>query len=420
MSPAWRIPCVAAPLVLAACGGAEEPGPVLSSIEPGQAYSDAQFTISLGDGPFRPGVTIDPVAGSAALEPGAFAVSLISAGGRVPAVSARWKNENLIEADIPAGLDAGRYDVELRDPRGKTALLPAAFTSLGPDHDAPVVTIEYPSADAKVSPRAQLQVHFTADDGAGRVASLTGEAMSESLGTSRIDCSINGQQSNPGCTFVVIAPAARTPTETIRINATATDSAGNQGTASVSVTVVWVPSAQTVNPPLGPTTGQTSILVEGTNFVPGVSRILIDGQPIDPDGGVVLNDHQITGTTLPHAVGSAALVVANGPGKSASLSFSFIAPPKLRALSPTSGPDLQPTSVTLVGDHFRTGQTTVEIVDAVGNRQSIDATVVNDFRIDGVIPPGTGVISVVVTDPISGESELGQAFSYADTGAPSP
>jgi hypothetical protein len=411
---------VAAPLVLAACSGAEEPGPAVGMVTPVQAYSDAPFKLTLGGGAFRPGVAIDPTTSSLALEPNSFVVTLISPAGRIPATSASWLDEKTIQADMPAGVGVGHYDVEVRDPRGKTALVPNAFESLGPDHDAPVVTIDYPSADARVSPRAQLQVHFLANDGLGILGGLTGEAVSESLGVSHTDCAIEKQQHTATCTFVVIAPAALTPVETIRINAAATDTGGNQGTASVSVTVVWVPSAQGLSPTMGPTTGQTPIVVEGTNFVPGVSQILIDGQPIDPAGGVVLNDHQIAGTTLPHPAGNATVVVANGPGKSAAQSFLFIAPPKLRAMSPTSGPDQTPTSVTLVGDNFRAGQTTVQIVDGYGTPQDIQATVVNAYRIDAVIPPGTGVISLVVSDPIAGASELTQAFSYAASGPPTP
>ena len=50
----------------------------------------------------------------------------------------RWR------AMVPAGVAAGAYDVVVTDPRGRRGTLPQAFTSLGPDLEAPTITILTP------------------------------------------------------------------------------------------------------------------------------------------------------------------------------------------------------------------------------------------------------------------------------------
>src|SRR6185369_1257067 len=108
--------------------------------------------------------------------------------------------------------------------------------------------------------------------------------------------------------------------------------------------------------------------------------------------------------------------VANGPGRATPpVKFEFVAPPKVKIVEPPSGPESSPTAVRLVGDHFRPGHTQVAIVDADGARQTLadtDVNIVNSFVISTVLPPGRGVITVVVIDPVSGETELPAAFFY--------
>jgi len=68
------------------------------------------------------------------------------------------------------------------------------------------------------------------------------------------------------------------------------------------------------------------------------------------------------------------------------------------------------------------GVTKVAIIDADGTRQQLaddSVSVVSSFVIDAVLPPGHGMITIVVADPISGETALPAAFSHTSD-APAP
>jgi hypothetical protein len=45
---------------------------------------------------------------------------------------------------VPTGVPAGSYDVDVTDPRGQHTRLGEAFTSLGPDQDAPALASRRP------------------------------------------------------------------------------------------------------------------------------------------------------------------------------------------------------------------------------------------------------------------------------------
>ena len=57
-----------------------------------------------------------------------------------------WQSPEAIAAMVPAGIPAGAYDVVVTDPRGDHAQLACGFLSLGPDTQAPTVSIESPVA----------------------------------------------------------------------------------------------------------------------------------------------------------------------------------------------------------------------------------------------------------------------------------
>jgi hypothetical protein len=417
MSSVWRISCVAVPLVLTACGY-EEPAPPLKSMTPDRAYSDNPVPITLAGGPFRPGLMIDTASGSVAVGGGTFTVTLVGPDVAVPATSVLWSSANEILATVPAGIPAGRYDVDLRDPRGHTVALTHGYTSLGTDRDPPVVTIDEPPAGARTSPYLSVSVRIGADDGLGHLQRIEASASSSSLGTFPANCpAIDDGPRQGSCSFAFMAPAAPTTTETITIKATATDVNGNQGTASRTIDVVWVPVLTSVSPTVASTSGLTPIQIKGSNFLTGVSQILIDGQPILPagDGDGVVSDREIDGITLAHPPGIVAVTVANGPGRGTPLTFEFVAPPRLKFIDPTSGPESTPTAVTLVGDHFRQAATAVAIIDGDGIRRQLsadDTHFISSFVISARLPPGHGTISVIVVDPVSGESVLPGAFSY--------
>ena len=86
------------------------------------------------------------------------------------------------------------------------------------------------------------------------------------------------------------------------------------------------PSANSVSPNSGPTTGGTSITVNGSGFLSG-ARVTFGGT--DAANVIVSSSSSITATSPPHASGVTDVVVTNTDGQSGALSggFTYTAPP---------------------------------------------------------------------------------------------
>ena len=419
MSPArWVLP-IAAPFALAlGCGREEGTTPVgLTAVAPSRAYNDATIALALIGGPFRPTLEIETSSGESEVGGTPFAVFLDPAAGgatpgRITASWSRWRSSQEIDARVDTGVPTGTYDVVLRDPRGQTLRLPAAFTSLGPDLDTPALSIPEPTPGAAVAPGMVVPVAVTADDGPGHLQELRWTITSPTLGALTGAYRPDDPPNHLDRTFTFVAPDAPGVLEPIQIQVEAEDSARNVASASLQIVVAAVPTLDWVLPAGGPTSGQTRIVVGGAGFVPGLSQIFIDGVAIPGDPTMSDTGELVYGVTPPHLPGFAALTVATGSSRSAPLPFTFSSPPVLRSVDPTSGPEAAATVVTLAGDHFRAGLTQIFVVQG-DLRQAVDATFVSANRIVATIPPGVGVISIVAFDPVSGESELVDAFSHA-------
>ena len=195
--------------------------------------------------------------------------------------------------------------------------------------------------------------------------------------------------------------------------------------ASATLTILVAQSPEVVVPPspyAGPTTGGTALVVTGAGFIAGLSQIVVDGVPIPS----VVQGDAIYGTTAPHMEGTVKVFVANGSSISACyLSFTFVAPPKVREISPTHGAANAWTLVTVAGNHFRTETQFYWSQDDILQPIAIDpppdtapagplVQFVNANRVVIALPPGRGVISIVANDPVAGSSPLVDAFTYDD------
>src|SRR5882757_2426262 len=120
---------VATGFVIAACAGNAEPRVTISAVTPSSAYSDSTIPLVVEGGPFRPVYDLDTSSGLETTELGAFTAFLApSRGGDVvPAADLMWLSTSQLAAVVPAFISPGPYDVEIRDPRGSIALLPAGF-----------------------------------------------------------------------------------------------------------------------------------------------------------------------------------------------------------------------------------------------------------------------------------------------------
>ncbi len=146
--------------------------------------------------------------------------------------------------------------------------------------------------------------------------------------------------------------------------------------------------------------------LSGANFVAGATTVAFDGQ------SATLYDStptSITALTPAHAAGPTTVTVTTG-GATATLtgSFTYLLPPTVREVSPTSGPAGGFTPITIVGENFRAGTTVVTF----DGRLLVCPTFVNANRIEGFTPPGTGTETVAAADALGG-SLTGADAPYA-------
>ena len=274
---------------------------------------------------------------------------------------------------------AGPVDVVVLSPNGDSA--PAVFTYIG----LPVPPV---------------------------VSSLTPTSGPTAGGTS-VTITGTGFTGATGVTFDGAAGTAFSVVDDTTI--TVTTPAGAAGPADVVVlspngsslpgvfTYIAPPSVSSLTPDNGPTAGGTVVTIEGSGFT-GATGVTFDGAP--GTSFSVVNDETIIVTTPAGAAGPADVVVQSPNGDSDPEAFTYVAPPAISSLTPTSGPTSGGTVVTISGSGF-TGATGVTFDGAAGTAFSV----VDDTTITVTTPAGAaGPADVVVQSPY-GASTPG-AFTY--------
>jgi hypothetical protein len=168
--------------------------------------------------------------------------------------------------------------------------------------------------------------------------------------------------------------------------------AGNWGTATAQVAIQ--PSITNVSPNFGPTSGGTSVTINGSHFQTGAS---VSFASIPATNVIVVNSHQITATTP--AAGSSGQVdvtVTNPDGAAGTAASAYTyASPVVNSVVPNSGLITGGTSVTITGGNF-TGATAVTF----GATAATSFNVASDTQITAVSPAhASGPIDVTVTTP---------------------
>ena len=196
------------------------------------------------------------------------------------------------------------------------------------------------------------------------------------------------------------------------IDAQATGSGGLIQTAHASMLLVPAPVPRAISPSAGSTLGRDGRdHLRGRTSWPDATQVAFDGQV------ATLYDFtptSITALTPPHAAGPATVTVTTG-GATATLTgpFTYLPPPTVREVSPTSGPASGFTPITIVGENFR-ASTTVITFDG---RLLVCPTFVNANRIEGFTPPGTGIETIEASDALGGSvAGAGVPYEYLPRG----
>ena len=112
----------------AACTWGGAAGPVLLSITPAEAPNDVDVELVIAGRDFEPAIEVDfDRPGDSRADDG-FAVTLVSGATRIALGAVERISSRELRATLAAGTPPGRYDVAVRDPRGRVATLRAAFT----------------------------------------------------------------------------------------------------------------------------------------------------------------------------------------------------------------------------------------------------------------------------------------------------
>ncbi len=131
---------------------------------------------------------------------------------------------------------------------------------------------------------------------------------------------------------------------------------GQSGTSPYTYILFPAPHLTSISPDHGTSNGGTAVTAVGTGFTSGV-RITLDGE--DASNVVLASDTSLTFATKSHIAGAVEVAVINSDGQQHALSnaFTFILPPNVGSVSPSSGSTSGGQSLTITGNDFKDGAT---------------------------------------------------------------
>ena len=306
--------------------------------------------------------------------------------GATSAIGVTVVSATKITATAPAAALAGAVDVTVTTPGGTSATTAAdqyTYTN-GP-------------SVASISPTSGPTAGGTSVTITGaNLASATAVKFGSNTAT------IN---SNTATQIVAVAPAGSAGA----VDVTVTTVGGTSpGSVADRYTYAGPPTVTGVSPTSGPTLGGTVVTITGTNL-DNPSAVNFGGS----NAAVVtpISATQIIAVAPAGSAGAQDVRVTTPGGTSATSSadrFTFVPPPTVTGVSPSSGPAAGGTSVTITGKDF-TGASAVHF----GASQAPAFSVVNATQITATSPSGAGIADVTVTTA-SGTSPTAAAdqFTY--------
>ena len=305
--------------------------------------------------------------------------------GTTPATSFTVNNDTTITAASPAST-AGTVNVTVTTPAGTSARSPANVFTYG-------VTV------SRLSPTSGPLV-------GGTLVTITGTGF---IGATAVNFG-----TTPATSFTVVSNSTITvdsPAGTGAVNVTVTTPNGTSAiTTADQFTYAAVPTVAGLTPTLGSQLGGTVVSIIGNGFT-GATTVSF-GTTLATNLTVVSNS--LITVQSPAGIGVVDVTVTTPGGTSATSPadrFTYTVAPTVAGLSPSAGPKVGGTLVTLVGSGF-TGATAVDF----GTAPATSLTVVSDNMLTVISPPGTGTVNVTVTTP-AGTSTTSAAtqFTYSPT-----
>jgi hypothetical protein len=186
---------------------------------------------------------------------------------------------------------------------------------------------------------------------------------------------------------------------------------GASGNQSAATSYSWTinipsPTVSSVSPTSGSVPGGTAVTITGTNFAAGAT-VTFGGAAAT--NVVVVSGTQITAKTPAGSAGSVTVTVTvNGQSGSLASGFTYVTPPTVSGVSPSAGPIVGGTAVTITGTNFAAGATVT-----FGGAAATNVVVVSGTQITATTPAGSaGAVTVTVTNPGAAGGSLASAFTY--------
>jgi len=169
------------------------------------------------------------------------------------------------------------------------------------------------------------------------------------------------------------------------------------------------PIISELSPTSGPAGGATTVTISGTGFATGAT-VSFGGTAATNVN--VVGSTTITAVTPAHASGQVNVVVTNPGGQSATkvngYTYAAIAAPAVSGVSPTSGPTIGGTSVTVSGSGFAAGASVT-----FGGTVASNVVVTNSSTITATTPAhAAGIVDVVVTNSNGQSGGKLSAYTY--------
>ncbi|MDQ3264134.1 MAG: IPT/TIG domain-containing protein [Myxococcota bacterium] len=314
----------------------------------------------------------------------------VSFGG-IPASAVAFVDATTLSCTTPA-LPPGATSVTLRNPDGQLATLAGGFTA------------QAPPAVASVSP-----VSGSTNGGTAVTINGSGFLAGASVTFGGVGASVTVTSSDR-----LTAVTGAHPAGAVDVIVSNTDGQSSTLIAGYSFVAPGSPTVSAISPATGPSTGGTPVTITGTNFVSGAEVSL---------GGVAaswvtfLDSTRLTAVTGAHAPGAVNVDVSNPDGSAATLSGGFVYQPEpgpsFTGLSPTRGPTLGGTVITLSGGNFKTGATVL----LGGTAGTVETLSPSQITVTTPARGSIGAVDVVVTNPDAQSATRSAAFTY-DWGAP--
>ncbi len=172
------------------------------------------------------------------------------------------------------------------------------------------------------------------------------------------------------------------------------------------------PTVSSVSPGAGPTAGETSVTITGTNLSEATA---VRFGSTSATSFEVISPTSITAVSPAEGAGTVDVSVTTSGGTSetgAGDKFSYVPPPTVTEVSPNKGPLAGGTSVTITGKHLNEA-TAVKF----GSTAASSVTADSETSVTAVAPAGTGTVNVTVSTP-GGTSGTGSADQFSYVPAP--